>query len=60
MPVRFAQLDPGQDAEAGKARTAMVKTAEVALEVERRRGQHAVAKPGLPVVRHEVEQVRPE
>jgi hypothetical protein len=52
MPVGFAQLDAGQDPQAGKALTAAVKAAEVAVEVERRRGQHPVADPGLPVVRH--------
>ena len=60
MPVGFAQLDAGQDTEAGKALTAAVKAAQVAVEVERRRGQHAVADPGLPVVRHQPEQVGPE
>jgi len=60
VPVRFAQLDAGQDAQAGEAFTAAAQAAEVPVQVERRRGQHAVADPGLPVVRHQREQVGPE
>jgi hypothetical protein len=60
VPVRFAQLDAGQDAEGGKALTAAAQAVEVPVQVERRRGQHAVADPGLPVVRHQREQVGPE
>jgi hypothetical protein len=60
MPVGFAQFDAGQDSEAGKASTAAVKAAEVAVEVERRRGQHAVADSGLPVVWNQLKQVGPE
>jgi hypothetical protein len=60
VPVRFAQFDPGQDAEAGEAFTAMAQAVEVPVQVERRWGQHAVANPGLPVVRHQGKQVGPE
>ena len=60
VPVRFAELDPGQDAESGKALTAAAQAVEVPVQVERRRRQHAVAEPGLPVVRHHLEQVGPE
>ncbi len=60
VPVGFAQLDAGQDAEAGKAFAAAAQAAEVPVQVERRRSQHAVDDPGLPVVRHQLKQVRPE
>jgi hypothetical protein len=60
MPVGFAQFDAGQDTEPGKTLAAAVKAAEVAVEVERRRGEHAVDDPGLPVVRHQLKQVGPE
>jgi hypothetical protein len=58
--VGFAQLDAGQDAEAGKALTAAAQAVEVPGQVERRRSQHAVDDPGLPVVRHQLKQVGPE
>ena len=60
MPVRFAQFDAGQDTEPWKTLAAPVKAAEVAVEVERRRGEHAVDDAGLPVVRHQLKQVGPE
>jgi hypothetical protein len=58
--VGFAQLDAGQDAEVGKALAAAAQAAEVPVQVERRRSQHAVDDPGLPVVRHQLKQVWPE
>jgi hypothetical protein len=60
VPVRFAQLDAGQDAKPGEAFTAAAQAAEVPVQVERRRGEHAVDDPGLPVVRHQLQQVGPE
>jgi hypothetical protein len=60
VPVGFAQLDAGQDAEAGKAFTAAAQAVQVPVQVERRRGQHAVAEPGLPIVGHQLQQVRPQ
>jgi hypothetical protein len=60
VPVGFAQLDAGQDAKCGKALTAAAQAVEVPVQVERRRGEHAVDDPGRPVVRHQLKQVGPE
>jgi hypothetical protein len=54
VPVGFAELDAGQDAEARKAFAAAAQAVEVPVQVERGRSQHAVDDPGLPVVRHEL------
>ena len=60
VPVGFAQLDAGQDAEGGEPFTAAAQAVEVPVQVERRRSQHAVDDPGLPVVRHQLKQIGPE